>query len=321
MASCAAVCIANTASASVRFGRQKQACASQLKNCVNGLTNLRPSGRNEDFRQAVKNFSSKRLVQKAGTKSRAALLVRASSEDAPVALVTGGSRGIGRAIAVELAKRGCKVVINHVSPTGVEDAVAACKEAGAPEVTTFRADVSKKEEVDAMIKHATDTFGRLDVLVNNAGITKDTLILRMKPEMWQSVIDINLTGAQAAAKVMSKQRRGRIVNVASVVGQLGNAGQANYSAAKGGVIAMTKTFAREFASRGLCINAVAPGFIKSDMTAAIDSKYEEGILAQIPLGRMGEPEEVAGLVRYLALDDSAAYITGHTFNVDGGMAM
>eukprot|EP00192_Tetraselmis_astigmatica_P013435 CAMPEP_0117668570 /NCGR_PEP_ID=MMETSP0804-20121206/11625_1 /TAXON_ID=1074897 /ORGANISM="Tetraselmis astigmatica, Strain CCMP880" /LENGTH=328 /DNA_ID=CAMNT_0005476481 /DNA_START=102 /DNA_END=1088 /DNA_ORIENTATION=- len=259
------------------------------------------------------------------SRSSVSPVVYGSGAGAPVALVTGGTRGIGLAIAMELAKEGCKLVLNHVSDKGVEDAITACMEAGAADVATFQGDVSQKENVDAMIKFTTETFGSIDVLVNNAGITRDTLILRMKPEQWQQVIDVNLTGvfycAQAAAKVMSKQRSGRIVNITSVVGQLGNAGQANYSAAKGGVIAMTKTFAREFASRGICVNAVAPGFIKSDMTAAIDLKYEGAILAQIPLGRMGEPSEVAGLVRYLAVDPSSLYVTGHTFNVDGGMAM
>eukprot|EP00873_Tetraselmis_striata_P034806 jgi/Tetstr1/455070/TSEL_041924.t1 len=257
---------------------------------------------------------------------RAARVAIVASAEAPVALVTGSSRGIGLAIALELAKNGCKLVINSFSEgETLEAAAEACRAAGSPQVIAIAGDVSKKDQVDAMIKKTVEEMGSLDILVNNAGITRDTLVLRMKPDQWQQVIDVNLTGvfycAQAAAKVMSKQRRGRIINIASVVGQMGNAGQANYSAAKGGVIAMTKTFAREFASRGVTINAVAPGFIKSDMTAAIDPKYEGAILAQIPLGRMGEASEVAGMTRFLAIDEAALYITGHTFNVDGGMAM
>ena len=167
--------------------------------------------------------------------------------------------------------------------------------------------------------------GRLDVLVNNAGITRDTLMMRMKPEQWEDVISTNLSSVfyatQAATKVMGKQRSGRIVNIASVVGLTGNAGQANYSAAKAGVIGLTKTTAREWSGRGITANAIAPGFIASDMTAAIDKKYEEQILKSIPLGRYGQPEEVAGLTRFLALDPAAAYITGQVYAIDGGMTM
>lgn len=180
-------------------------------------------------------------------------------------------------------------------------------------------------EIDAMMKTVMEQWGTVDVMVNNAGITRDTLMMRMKPEQWQDVIDVNLSGVfyctQAATKVMSKKRKGRVVNIASVVGLVGNAGQANYAAAKGGVIAMTKTVAREFAGRGITCNAVAPGFIASDMTASIDKKYEDAILANIPLARYGQPEEVAGLVRFLTLDPAAAYITGQTFAIDGGMTM
>eukprot|EP00887_Chlorella_sp_A99_P004844 scaffold4.g4844.t1 len=197
-----------------------------------------------------------------------------------------------------------------------------------------------REEIEKLINAAVDKWGRLDILVNNAGITRDTLMLRMKPEQWQEVIDVNLSGVfyatqarcgphalgrggggRAATKIMGKQRHGRIVNLGSVVGLVGNAGQANYAAAKGGVIAMTKTVAREFAGRGITCNAICPGFIASDMTAKIDKKYEEQILATIPLGRYGQPEEVAGLVRFLACDPAGAYITGQALAIDGGMTM
>jgi 3-oxoacyl-[acyl-carrier protein] reductase len=199
--------------------------------------------------------------------------------------------------------------------------VAAITDAGGTAVA-LQADVSKLEQVDSLLSQTIEKFGRVDVLVNNAGITRDTLLLRMKPEDWQAVIDLNLTGVflctRAVSKVMLKQKSGRIINIASVAGQMGNPGQANYSAAKAGVIGFTKTVAKELASRGITVNAVAPGFIATDMTS--DLKSEE-ILKYIPLGRYGEPEEVAGLVRFLAADAAAAYITGQVFNVDGGMVM
>jgi len=239
-----------------------------------------------------------------------------------VAIVTGASRGIGRAVALALASEGANVVVNYASSSNAaEEVVAAITEAGGNAITT-QADVSKVEQVDALLNTTLEKFGRVDVLVNNAGITRDTLLLRMKPEDWQAVIDLNLTGVflctKAVSKGMLKQRSGRIINIASVAGQMGNPGQANYSAAKAGVIGFTKTVAKELASRGITVNAVAPGFIVTDMTN--DLKSEE-ILKYIPLGRYGEPEEVAGMVRFLAADSAAAYITGQVFNVDGGMVM
>jgi 3-oxoacyl-[acyl-carrier protein] reductase len=239
-----------------------------------------------------------------------------------VAIVTGASRGIGRAIALFLANEGAKVVINYASSSQAADALVTEIQDQNGEAIAQQADVSQPESVDQLIKSAMDKWGRVDVLVNNAGITKDTLLLRMKLEDWQSVIDLNLTGVflctKAIAKIMLKQKSGRIINIASVAGQMGNPGQANYSAAKAGVIGFTKTVAKELASRGITVNAVAPGFITTDMTANISA---EGILDYIPLGRYGKPEEIAGMVRFLAADPAAAYITGQVFNVDGGMVM
>merc|ERR1711990_177371 len=188
------------------------------------------------------------------------------------------------------------------------------------------ADMGTSEGVDALLKATADAFtDPVGVLVNNAGITRDTLVMRMKEDQWRDVIDTNLNGvfytSQAAAKIMLKQRAGRIINIASVVGKIGNVGQANYAAAKGGVIAMTMTMAREFAPRGVTVNAIAPGFIASDMTAELPEEIVAGVMKNIPLGRFGQPEEVAGLVKYLALDPSANYITGHCINVDGGIAI
>jgi 3-oxoacyl-[acyl-carrier protein] reductase len=212
--------------------------------------------------------------------------------------------------------------VNYASSSAAaQDVVAAITDAGGSAIA-LQADVSKLEQIDALVKDTLEKFGRIDILVNNAGITRDTLLLRMKPEDWQAVIDLNLTGVflctKAVSKVMLKQRSGRIINIASVAGQMGNPGQANYSAAKAGVIGFTKTVAKELAVRGITVNAVAPGFIVTDMTS--DLKSEE-ILKYIPLGRYGEPEEVAGMVRFLAADSAAAYITGQVFNVDGGMVM
>ena len=239
-----------------------------------------------------------------------------------VAIVTGASRGIGKATALSLATEGAKVVVNYArSSDAAEEVVKEITSAGG-EAIALQADVSQAKEADSLIKQTLDKFSRIDVLVNNAGITRDTLLLRMKPEDWQAVIDLNLTGVflctKAVSKIMLKQRSGRIINITSVAGQMGNPGQANYSAAKAGVIGFTKTVAKELASRGVTVNAVAPGFIATDMTKEIES---EEIIKFIPLGRYGKPEEVAGMIRFLAADPAAAYITGQVFNVDGGMVM
>jgi 3-oxoacyl-[acyl-carrier protein] reductase len=239
-----------------------------------------------------------------------------------VAIVTGASRGIGRAIALQLAEIGAKVVVNYASSSGAADELVAQISTIGGEAIAVQADVSKAEQMDALFSTVMAKWERVDILVNNAGITRDTLLLRMKPEDWQAVIDTNLTGVflatRLASKIMLKQKSGRIINIASVAGQMGNPGQANYSAAKAGVIGFTKTVAKELATRGITVNAVAPGFIATDMTNDLKA---EGILQYIPLGRYGQPEEVAGMVRFLASDAAAAYITGQTFNVDGGMVM
>ncbi len=239
-----------------------------------------------------------------------------------VAIVTGASRGIGRAIALALAAVGAKVAVNYASSSQAADAVVAEIQQMGNEAIALQADVSQADQVESLVSAVMNRWGRVDVLVNNAGITRDTLLLRMKPEDWQAVIDLNLTGVflctRAVSKIMLKQKSGRIVNIASVAGQMGNPGQANYSAAKAGVIGFTKTVAKELSTRGITVNAVAPGFIVTDMT---DGLKNDEILKYIPLGRFGQAEEVAGMVRFLASDPAAAYITGQVMNVDGGMVM
>eukprot|EP00322_Chrysochromulina_rotalis_P003076 CAMPEP_0115865800 /NCGR_PEP_ID=MMETSP0287-20121206/19910_1 /TAXON_ID=412157 /ORGANISM="Chrysochromulina rotalis, Strain UIO044" /LENGTH=287 /DNA_ID=CAMNT_0003320327 /DNA_START=39 /DNA_END=902 /DNA_ORIENTATION=- len=244
----------------------------------------------------------------------------------PVCIVTGGSRGLGKAIALKLGEEKCKVVVNYASSAAAAEAVVEEIKAMGGDGIAVQADMGTSAGVKELFKATAAAFDEpVGVLVNNAGITRDTLVLRMKESQWNDVIDTNLNGvfyaSQAATKIMMKARKGRIINIASVVGRFGNIGQANYAAAKGGVIAMTMSMARELGSRGVTVNAVAPGFIESDMTAELPSEIVDGVMGNIPLGRFGQPEEVAGLVKYLALDPSALYITGHTINVDGGIAI
>lgn len=239
-----------------------------------------------------------------------------------VALVTGGSRGIGAAVALHLASCGAAVAVNYAGSQSAADAVVeSIREAGGRAVA-LQADVSDPAACGALVQSVVSELGGLDILVNNAGITRDGLVVRMSDDDWAAVIDTNLTGVfsltRAAGKIMMKQRSGAIVNVTSVVGLVGNAGQANYAAAKAGVIGLTKSVARELASRGVRANAVAPGFIETDMTAALSEAVRESTRAQIAMGRFGSPQDVAATVAFLASDE-AAYITGQVLAVDGGM--
>lgn len=240
-----------------------------------------------------------------------------------VALVTGASRGIGRAIALELAGQGATVCLGARDAGRLDAVCQEIRDAGG-EAAPTPIDIASGESVKAAFAQVLEKHGRLDFLVNNAGITQDNLLLRMKPEEWAQVIDTNLGGAfrctQAALKPMLKKRFGRIVNVTSVVGLTGNAGQANYAASKAGLVGFTKSVAREVASRGLTANAVAPGFIETDMTAAMTDQAREAVTSQIPLGRVGSPEDIAALVGFLC-SDAAAYVTGQVIAVDGGFAM
>lgn len=240
------------------------------------------------------------------------------------ALVTGASRGIGRAIALELAGKGANVVVNYAgSEDKAQTVVEEIKQFG---VQSFKvqANVADEKEAKAMVKEVVNEFDSLDILVNNAGINRDNLIMRMKEDEFDQVIDTNLKGVfqciKAVSRQMMKQKGGRIINVSSIIGVSGNAGQANYTAAKAGVIGLTKSTAKEFASRNILVNAVAPGFISTDMTDALTDEQKDGMLSMIPLEKLGEPEDVARVVRFLASDD-AKYITGQTINIDGGMVM
>jgi len=240
-----------------------------------------------------------------------------------VVLVTGASRGIGRAIAEALAAAGAAVVLGARDQAKLAEAVDAIVSAGG-RASAVSLDVCHRESVDAALAAVLQRHGRIDGLVNNAGITRDNLLLRMKAEEWEAVLATNLTGVyhctQAALRPMLKQRSGRIVNVTSVVGITGNAGQANYAASKAGVIGFTKSIAREVASRAITVNAVAPGFIDTEMTAAMTDKAKEAVASSIPMGRVGKPEDVAGAALFL-LSDAAAYVTGQVLGVDGGFHM
>ena len=240
------------------------------------------------------------------------------------AVVTGASRGIGRAIALELASQGAKVVVNYSgSEQKALDVVAEIVENGG-EAIAVQANITDNDSVQALMKKALDTYGSLDILVNNAGITRDNLLMRMKEDEWDDVINTNLKGVflctKAVTRQMMKQRAGRIINISSIVGVAGNPGQANYVAAKAGVIGLTKTTAQELASRNILVNAIAPGFITTEMTNGLPEELKEAMLKQIPLAKLGQPEDIAKAVAFFA-SSNANYITGQTLHIDGGMVM
>jgi 3-oxoacyl-[acyl-carrier protein] reductase len=238
-----------------------------------------------------------------------------------VALVTGGGRGIGRAIALRLAEAGASVVVNDVEP--VEAVVGEIKAMGRQALAVL-ADVSSAKEVDKLVEETVSAYGRVDILVNNAGIARDQLLLRMTEEEWDRVLAVDLKSVflctRAVLKHMVKERRGRVISIASIVGMVGNAGQANYAAAKAGIIGFTRTVAKEVASRGITVNAIAPGFIDTEMTQKLKEEWKEELKKRIPLGRLGSPADVAEAVAFLASEE-AGYITGQVLVIDGGMAM
>ena len=241
-----------------------------------------------------------------------------------VALVTGGSRGIGRAVCLELARQGADVAVNYAgNEAAAQETAQACRELGVRAVV-IRADVADAAACDAMVAQVLEQLGRLDILVNNAGITRDGLMLRMPEADWDAVLDTNLKGAfcccKAVYRPMMRQRSGRIINMSSIVGLRGNPGQANYCASKAGLIGLTKSLAKELAARKVTVNAVAPGFIDTDMTAVLSEQAKEAMLATIPMAKLGQPEDVAHAVAFFASDE-AAYITGQVLCVDGGMAV
>ena len=245
-------------------------------------------------------------------------------EENKTVLVTGGSRGIGKEIALKFAKQGYDVIINYVSDKTDTEELKKKLEANGGKALIVKADVTNPEQIENLVKTAIETFGKIDVLVNNAGITKDNLLMRMSEEEFDKVIEVNLKGAfncmKHVSRIMLKQRSGHIINMSSVSGVMGNAGQVNYCASKAGIIGMTKSLARELGSRGITVNAIAPGFIETEMTDVLSEDVKENLLGSIPLKRMGQTKDIAETVAFLA-SDKAAYITGQTISVDGGMGM